>query len=346
MNTRKLFCLIILSIIVSNCDAQKALLDSIIRVVKNQSTYTNDVNWNSLIPQLYESIDVNQKDSVQAIIPAVEKMFNALGDKHGQLHYLGKAYFGTSRSSASSNDYSDLRNAAYNEKYAFRTKVFDKNYGYISIPAQTPALTDSSAKDPKRIMATAIEMAQTLNDSLCKLTTVNGIKGIIVDLRLNFGGSSVISIEGLSSAIGKGNILFYAGKSDTSIVSLVNGAFFVDNNLVGKLSLPCKISNIKIAVIVGHITGSAGEHTAIAFKGRENTKFFGERTAGYTTTNEEVVFSKDLFLAFSAGNVLDRNRFSYTNGIDPEIRVIGGDNFADLQKDSKVIMALKWLKEK
>jgi hypothetical protein len=51
---------------------------------------------------------------------------------------------------------------------------------------------------------------------------------------------------------------------------------------------------IPIAVIVGTKTSSSGEFAAALFKGRKNVKFFGNRTAGYLSSNQNFKISKDI----------------------------------------------------
>ncbi|MDE1190860.1 MAG: hypothetical protein PW786_01770 [Arachidicoccus sp.] len=53
-----------------------------------------------------------------------------------------------------------------------------------------------------------------------------------------------------------------------------------------------------------------------------------------------------MIFVLSSAYVSDRNGNIYKDGITPEVEITGGDNFDNLEKDSKVIAALKWLKEK
>jgi len=60
----------------------------------------------------------------------------------------------------------------------------------------------------------------------------------------------------------------------------------------------CK--KIQVVILIGAVTRSSGNMTAIAFKGRPNTYFIGEPTEkGYTTSNGYFQFAFNLTLNFS-----------------------------------------------
>lgn len=273
MKLIKLFFLLIVLAIASNCNAQKSLLDSIIHIAERKSIFTKNVNWNNLIPQLYESIDTTKSDSVEAVIPAVEKLYTALGDKHGVLIYKNQGFKGAKFNNNRHID-SNLTKYAQDINYAFRTKILDNNYGYFSIPSATVPLEDSILSDKEKVLKITSEMAQTIKDSLCKLNTKN-LKGIILDFRLNIGGSIYLMVDGLASIIGDGKVLSYQyGNGKSENLYLKNGAFFEDSTFASKTDAECNFKKIKIAILISPITASAGEQTVIAFRGKKEYKNF------------------------------------------------------------------------
>ena len=112
-----------------------------------------------------------------------------------------------------------------------------------------------------------------------------------------------------------------------------------------QISNSCKIKNkLKIVVLTSQITASAAEIMAVALKGRPNTLFIGEPTAGLTTMNVQYQIGKNK-LVIAASIPADRNGIVYLDNVLPDVTIIEGDNFLDLSMDNKVISALKWMKK-
>ena len=80
-----------------------------------------------------------------------------------------------------------------------------------------------------------------------------------------------------------------------------------------------------IAVLVGSRTASSGEATATAFHGRPDTRFFGQPTAGLTTSNEPLALSDGALLILTMSVFTDRNGVSYGQdiSIEPDVLVDG-----------------------
>ncbi|HET8575156.1 MAG TPA: S41 family peptidase [Candidatus Paceibacterota bacterium] len=74
----------------------------------------------------------------------------------------------------------------------------------------------------------------------------------------------------------------------------------------------------KIAALISKETTSSGEALAMSLKSQKNVKLFGERTAGYTTGNEEFVIG-DIRIWLSTGMMQDKERQSYLDGVTPDI---------------------------
>ena len=100
-----------------------------------------------------------------------------------------------------------------------------------------------------------------------------------------------------------------------------------------------------MALITGIFTGSSGEVTALAFKGRPNTIFIGENTAGYTTGNVTWTLPFDTFIALTTGYDSDRNE-TYYPYISPDVVVSKQDNFDNLMADLNIQEGIKFIKGK
>lgn len=92
-------------------------------------------------------------------------------------------------------------------------------------------------------------------------------------------------------------------------------------------------------------TVSSGEVVATCFKGRPNTKFFGEATGGFTTNNNWEIINDQLILNISTGIYCDRNGIIYDKNIPVDVE-IPFEVVKETEKDKSVIEAIKWLKQK
>jgi C-terminal processing protease CtpA/Prc len=102
------------------------------------------------------------------------------------------------------------------------------------------------------------------------------------------------------------------------------------------------LGKAKVAVITGSITASSGEVTALAFKGRQNTIFIGEKTFGMTTSNVKRVLPFNSMMALSTAYDCDRNGNFYGH-IVPDVAVSKQDNFDDLLSDKNIQEAIEFI---
>jgi carboxyl-terminal processing protease len=66
------------------------------------------------------------------------------------------------------------------------------------------------------------------------------------------------------------------------------------------------LDKVRVAVITNMATGSSGEVTALAFKGRRNTIFIGEKTHGAMIANVRRNLSFGAFIALTTSYECDR----------------------------------------
>lgn len=97
-----------------------------------------------------------------------------------------------------------------------------------------------------------------------------------------------------------------------------------------------------VAVIMGHKTASAGEAVALSFRGRSNTRSFGEPTAGYSTANQPIALPDGAMIALTTGLMADRFRNVATGSIEPDEKVAVPDG-VHIGDDPAIRAALKWL---
>lgn len=165
-----------------------------------------------------------------------------------------------------------------------------------------------------------------------------GVCGWIIDVRGNGGGNMWPMIAGLGPLLDgrevgatyeRGRLLdkwIYEdgqAKLDSMVLARVeNNPYALDDN-----TLP-------VAVLTDRQTGSSGEAVVVAFRGRENTRSFGEATSGAPTQPGHFVLSDGARLAFSVQQMADRTGKAYNGPIAPDVETM-----------RPVAEAVAWLKE-
>jgi C-terminal processing protease CtpA/Prc len=108
--------------------------------------------------------------------------------------------------------------------------------------------------------------------------------------------------------------------------------------------VPYKLAGTpKVAVLIDRGTGSSGEAIAIAFRGRSETRFFGEHTQGASTSNDVVELSDGATMWLTIGVDADRTGKQYMEGFDPDDVIRLGDKVLPDDQDPVLQGALRWL---
>jgi carboxyl-terminal processing protease len=311
-------------------DSVKRYVDTILQIAREHSLFRKNADWPAITDSLYAKIQGAK--TIPEAIPAIQYMLKALGDKHGALVYDGKWY-----SKITANKVPDFRKPLLDQLIAgvkLKTALFSGGYGYILIPyVGVTAPADVAA------------YAQGVQDSICKINSP-AVKGWIIDLRLNRGGNMNPMLAGIGNIIGDGKIGAFL-KADGTIETdwdIKGGDLYVYGMKTVDLHYKCAVNDhIKVAVLLSEATCSSGEVVAIALKGRLNTRFFGERTSGFVTANNTYLLDNHSFLLLATNYEADRNNKIYRDCVEPDVTMINGDDFSNLESDLKIKAALAWL---
>jgi carboxyl-terminal processing protease len=320
---------------VTAADSARKLVDSALSYARQNSIYRNKVDWKVLIDSVNKRTE--NVANIMAAMPGIALMYKMLGDFHGGAYYQGKTYkWNTVRSKADPVKYKELVAKFRRAKPAIETRILEKGYGYLLIPGNNPT---------KKGETEAI--TQQIQDSLTKLIPAT-LKGVVIDLRTNTGGSMYPMILGIGNLLNKGKLgaFVYPGGKHAEAWYISGHSMFADTEKMDTITAFCKVNpKIKIAVLTSPYTASSAEATAISFKGQKNARVFGDITGGYTTANESFSYFGVEFLMAIAVEA-DRNGVVYYENVLPDQEVVAGDNFNDFSKDEKIIAAMKWLKGK
>lgn len=112
-----------------------------------------------------------------------------------------------------------------------------------------------------------------------------GNSGWVVDLRRNTGGNYSPMISGVGPILGEG-LAGYFVRSDESTIpwGYENGALWqfspAQRDVTVQVPYRLSVAARRVAVLTDSLTNSSGEATAVAFRGRPDTRTFGGQTCG------------------------------------------------------------------
>lgn len=168
---------------------------------------------------------------------------------------------------------------------------------------------------------TAEQYATTIQSRLAQLVTQNPC-GWIVDLRGNTGGNMWPMLAGLGPLLGEG-LQGYFKESDGEMVPWYyqNGqALIADGQPLVSVAQPLILEQTgqPVAVLIDDQTASAGEAIVVAFRGRDQTRFFGMPTAGLSTGNFGYELADGAIIMLTESVFTDRTGVTYGGELLPD----------------------------
>lgn len=332
MKTSPLY--IILLLLFSTCKSYQQsdiTYHPIVQKAMKTSLYTKQVDWEVVNKKFVEL--TQGKEDPEGLKEGLEYLINSLGDKHGQFrnssdYSIIASYTGPR--SGDDNRKGQFINEVINDiTLKFSYQLIDDNIGYLRVYGIGPGVVK--------------EQADFIRQGLIDLKK-EGVNKWILDLRYNGGGNIEPMIAGLSPLIGEG---FVGGainiRNEIRPYEIKEGLSYNYNRLICEMEDIPKINpDEKVAVLLSRYTASSGEMLAITFKGRENTKFIGEATAGYVTGNGFDPISDEIVMIISQDIFIDRNKVKY----EKNVAVDEYSEFAhntQIENDKQITLAKTWL---
>lgn len=314
------------------------LVDSVLQKAKETSMYSSLINWDSLSKQV--KLKAENAKNIQELKPAFETLINGLRDHHGKIinakDYSYIAWFTDDKNRRKVDNRkfdNEIWKIVNDTALKFEYKLLNDSVGYLKIVGIGPNV--AIQKEAEKIRAAVIKLSK------------NKVTNWIIDLRYNGGGNMYPMVTGLGPLIGDGIVGKLVNFSTDTLFSwnIINGNFVYDVPNVISLKNKPKFNTLpKVAVLTSRWTVSSGEVLATCFKGRPNTKFFGEATGGYTTNNNWEVINDQVILNISTGIYCDRNGNIYDKNIPVDVE-IPFEVEKETEKDKCIIEAIKWLKQ-
>ncbi|MEJ6979687.1 S41 family peptidase [Pedobacter sp. P351] len=293
-------------------------ISEVTEIVKEQSIFRDSLNWKQIDLDLKSlSRGVKSVEDSRFLIDFILMELRKAGDNHSFLQAKT-----TAQKYASKNLNPDRPHS----------KLLGSDIGYIYIPGF------SSTND-----TASLNFSNSVQLMIKKLDSENKVKGWIVDLRGNTGGNMWPMVAGLGPLIGGGSIGYFvnSGKYNAWMNAQDNSSASKVSSMYTKNRYSLKEPNTSVAVLIGPKTSSSGEMTAIAFIGKNNTKFIGKPSGGFTTANGMFKLSDGSMLMLATSYAADRNKTKYLGKINPDILVPSSAS----QLDEDLLVAEKWIRE-
>ncbi|MEU1481847.1 S41 family peptidase [Streptomyces sp. NPDC005760] len=171
--------------------------------------------------------------------------------------------------------------------------------------------------------------------------------GWVVDLRSDTGGNMWPMLAVVGPILGDGTVgAFVDADGSKSLWAIKHGSPYEDGKSVGwSDGRPFAKSAPPVAVLTGKRTGSAGEAVVVAFRGRPDTRFFGEQTYGVPTGNEPYHLSDGAVLVLTEVKDADRTGRAYDAPIPPDVEIVKDPRPVARNRDEVLQAAQSWLLE-
>ncbi|MER7811893.1 S41 family peptidase [Streptomyces sp900116325] len=208
-------------------------------------------------------------------------------------------------------------------------KMLADDIGYLSLP---PVPSDEAAADYVRRARAAVSK----NDE-------QGACGWVIDLRSNWGGTMWGPLAAVGPILGDGDTGAFVeadGKKTAWTVEHGTPRQYLDDwGPAQPLSRPMP----PVAVLTSRTTRSAAEAVTIAFRGRPDTRSFGEPTSGAPTANAYHRLSDGAAIFLTEAREADRTGHVYNGPITPDREIHDDARNLSSHGDQVLIAATRWL---
>lgn len=316
-------------------DSINVFYNELFSVLEKSYLNRKSVDWKTVESETKDRL--KSYDNFEKSLIEIKPFFDKINANHCLIFYNNKKYSGTGKV-ITKDDFSEQWKKKFDTKPAFEAKMIDEKYGYILMPNML--FFDLSPENINKI-------AQPLYDKIAEIKSNNKPEGWILDLRFNTGGNSTPMLLALYDLLGDNAVwgTLDGNKKMISKIKLNQGKYLDGSKKPAFINPKGQLMDkAKVTVIIGPFTGSSGEVAALAFKGRPNTIFIGEKTYGATTANTQYTLPFGSTMAITIGYDSDRNG-NYYEQIIPDVFVSKKDNFDNLLLDGNVVEAVKFFEK-
>ncbi|MCP1375756.1 S41 family peptidase [Dyella lutea] len=281
------------------------LLDAAIAIVRGHALRAAQVDWSTLVPKLHAMVPA--KGPPAAAYPAIHALLGALGDHHSLMlpptvtQRFDHGGFPT---------------------FPPKVEAMSGDLGYIAMPGFSGVQPAAQQAFARRVID---GITRVQPQARC---------GWVVDLRQDPGGNMRPMLAGLRPLLGDGVVGGFRRAGGQ--------VYPVYAHPPSSADLPDgpALEHAHVAVLLGPHTASSGEVVAVAFRGRPDTRSFGQPTAGLSTANAgyRLPDGSELFVTTSVD--VDRTGHAYGGRLLPD-QAVPDDPAA--KGDATLAAARQWL---
>jgi carboxyl-terminal processing protease len=275
----------------------RAYLEEVLAPMEDHALHRHDIDWAAFRAEVFATAGNAQR--VQDTYLAIERGLRLLGD--------GNSTFRTQEGI--------LLFVSPNPCGAVSVTAppLPADIGYVRIRAFIGVGTDGDLY----ILDTQLEMADRDGDS---------VVGWIVDLRGNVGGNFWPMLAAVGPLLGEGVVGFYRDSDgvDHAWEYRDGSAFLAGVEMHGgPPPYQPRTDTRRVAILTDNRTIGAGEGVAVAFRGRSDSRSFGEASCGISTATRTFHMSDGGRLELTTYVMADRTGVGYGAAIVPD-RVLPG----------------------
>ena len=302
----------------------RQLLEEALGFMQQHYYRKSQVDWDSLASQARRRLENTDQDD--AVGQTISWCFQQLHEPHSFLMGpdLAARYRCGATRAVGKPDLSGLMGMLEGE-------ILDSGIAYLSVPWVHSS--DSMI---------CLQVADSIQRLIARLDA-QGPSRWIIDLRGNSGGNCWPMLAGLGPLLGNGICGYFVNLGEKIPIAYCDGAAMQGKNIRCMVSRPYQTKSAlhSMVVLTGNRTVSAGEIVALAFRGKEGVRLYGEPTAGYTTANATYSLSDNSMLVLSVCLEADRNGCICRGKVIPDALVTTQDPAVrdDLVRNS----AIRWL---
>ncbi|HZW14824.1 MAG TPA: S41 family peptidase [Brevundimonas sp.] len=324
----------------------EARIQEAIAVVRPVAYRTADADWTAIEADM-RARSAGARDTVD-MLPAYAALLHGLGDNHSFIQPTEDASQGWQAR------YGERRMLPDVPPRARPTSTFMGRRGVTHRAAPVNASRSVEVVVVPAVMGVGDAAKAYASDLFSALADAQPMTcGYILDLRGNTGGNIWPMLTGLSPLTGDGPagsavdaagiIETYADiREGSAVITVEEGRGHVLMSVEGWRATP-GLAEAPVALLIDDGVFSSGEGVAVAFKGRPDTRFFGERTGGLASANNGYRLSDGTNLVVTVAMMMDRDGATYPHGIDPEEAVPAGEGDPADPEDAVVEAARDWL---
>jgi carboxyl-terminal processing protease len=290
----------------------RAYLDELIGLMQAHSINRLTIDWSAFRTKVYARAAGAQ--SIADTYPAIQVALDALGDGHSVYYASTGTRLGAARRMACGG-------------FGAGPPVLPEEIGYVRVPAFSGTAEEATA------------LANDLQRTIMSADKADLI-GWIVDVRGNGGGNMWPMIAGVGPVLGEGVAGYFIDPVGAETAwEYRDGAAWEGSVANQRVAAPYRLrrDRPRVAVLTDNGIASSGEAVVIAFKGRPDTRSFGDRTCGLSTANAPYPMSDGATLNITEAVMADRTRTKYGYSVQPDETV--------LMTDQMVERAVAWLRD-